>query len=222
MDPAPCWAGWSVPRDPSLSDGTKVSCPWLQEVRPLLQCSKSSFCSTRAPQTLPALGNKGRGEMGWLTWEWDTSWCVVSFPINSNKAKTETWQWFCSRDAAAGCSVLPLLQLVSTEQLLRMSGTPKIIPLCAVSCLWDSATFLISRKQPCQACSKEQEPMVWWPQQLGWVTLILGDLRKYRKSPVHLNMKFRTAIRAVCLATASLSHSCSCSGIIGMFKNQCK
>lgn len=24
------------------------------------------------------------------------------------------------------------------------------------------------------------------------------------------------------LATASLSHSCSCSGIIGMFKNQCK
>lgn len=30
-------------------------------------------------------------------------------------------------------------------------------------CLWDSATFLISRKQPCHPCSKEQEFTVWWP-----------------------------------------------------------
>lgn len=130
-----------------------------------LSCSAQKALA--AAQILPALGNKGRGEVSCLTWEWDTSWCVVSFSINCNKAKTETWQWFCSRDAAAGCSVLFLLQLVSTEQLLRMSGTPKVIPLCAVSCLWDSATFLISRKQPCQACSKEQESMVWWPQLLG-------------------------------------------------------
>lgn len=94
MDPAPCSAGRSAPRDPrawyqsllSLVIGRwDLSKPW---------CSKSSYCSTRAPQTLPALGNKGRGEMGCLTWEWDTSWCLVSSPKNSSKAKTETQRSF--------------------------------------------------------------------------------------------------------------------------------
>lgn len=124
---------WGVPNGPSSllsrmehAQGSQLL-RWYQSLLSLVTGGETSPAVLKKlllqHKSCQLWGTREEGKWADWTWEWDTSWCVVSFSINCNKAKTETWQWFCSRDAAAGCSVLSLLQLVSTEQLLRMSGT---------------------------------------------------------------------------------------------------
>lgn len=88
---------WGVPNGPSslypsYTDGTRVSCPWSRGGENW-SCSAQKALAAAAGLLKP-YQLWGTGEVGCLTWEWHT-WCVVSFPINSRKAKTETWQWFC-------------------------------------------------------------------------------------------------------------------------------